>query len=526
MKSKVALFLVIAMIIMSFTACGNKSSSTNGSDKSSNKSKGTLLVGIESDPTTYNEDAKTDDYAYYIDQNIFNRLVKIDYNNSILPDLAETWKISDDGLTYTFNLAKGVKWHDGKPFTSADVKYTYDQIINNKGVSVDSLKSIKEITCPDDNTVVLKLKQPDGALLGHLSWDGVFILPKHIYDGTDWMTNPANNTPIGTGPFKFVKHDKGVSINLQANKDYFKGAPGVENLVYKIIPDSNTAVQSFYNGELDILGISAPLAEVAKFQNTSGVKVVKKPLVSRIYAAFNLRNQYLKNPDIRQAIALGIDRQEIVDKATKGVFQAAKGFYSPAVKWAYNDKDVLPDKDTSKAKELLEKAGLKPDKDGNYLSLELIVFKADPFPDIATVIKEDLKQIGINVKINIVEDAAWTQKVLDEKNFDFSMLAGYQGPDPGALAGRVSSNGFLQFMGYSNPQVDKLFEEAAVLTKQDERGQKYKEIQKILSQDLPIVPLAEWENVCVMKDYIKGHPADDGIGKEGTDEYSLVTINK
>lgn len=522
MKKKViSAFLAIFMGI-SLIGCGeNNKKATMKSDKA-----GVLLVGLQGDPKSYNPDNKPDDYAYMVNQNIFNRLVKLDYENNILPDLAETWKVSDDGKEYTFNLVKGVKWHDGTLFTSDDVKWTFEEIIHNNGIMGENFSVIDSIVVPDDNTVVVKLKQPDASFLGTLAFYGTFIIPKHIYEGTDWNSNPANEKPIGTGPFKFVENQKGVSVTLETNKEYFKEVASVDKLVFKVIPDSNTAVQAFYNGELDILGVHAPTAEVAKLEKTDGVKTVKKLIASRYYVAFNMRKAPFDKLEVREAIELGINRQDIVDKVFKGIGQGAEGFYSPVIKWAYNDKDVLPKRNIEKAKALLEQAGLKADKDGNYLSVELTIMNMDPFPDIATVIKANLKEIGVNVKIDAIEDATWAQKCIVDHNFDFTILCGIHGPDPGMFYNRVGSKGGIQIMGYNNPEVDKLFAEGSILNNQDERGEKYKEVQKILSKDLPIVPLDDDVNVSVAKSYISGLPTDDGIGKVAPSEYSLIKIKQ
>lgn len=528
MKKSIAVLLVTLMILMTFTACGSKdaSSSGEGNPAAPAQKGGTLIVGMQGDPTTYNPDSSNDDNTYIVSQNVFNRLVKLDTKSNFVPDLADSWTVSDDATEYTFNLAKGIKWHDGQPFTSEDVKWTFETLVKNNAPVAASLSALDQILCPDDNTVIMKLKRPDAGFLGSVSWYACFIMPKHVYDGTDWASNPANKKPIGTGPFRFVENKTGVSIELEANKDYFRGSPKIDRLVFQIIADPNTAVQAFYNGELDVLGISTPLAEVAKLESTPGVKTVRTPLLSRVYIDPNMAKAPFNKLEVRQAVAMAVDPQEIVDKAFKGVGQVGTTFYSPLVSWALNENAKLPARDTAKARKLLEKAGYKPDKNGNYLSIDLDVFSDAPFPDIATIVKANLKEIGIDVKINILEGAAWVQKCMTDKDYTLTILGGYQGPDPSALVNRVGSKGTMNFRGYSNPEVDKLFEEASALGNQEERGAKYKEIQRIMAEDLPIIPIMEWVDVPVMKDYVKGHPAAEGVGKTGYNEYSLVTLEK
>lgn len=525
MKRKIALLLITAMLAMGFAGCGGSEPAGGSTEPKEAAEGGTLIVGLQGDPTTYNPDSSNDDFAYFVCQNIFNRLLKLDVENNFVPDLADSWSVSEDAKEYTFNLAKGVKWHDGQPFTSEDVKWTFEAIIKNNGPIAANLSAVEEIVCKDDNTVVMKLKRPDAGFLSTLSWYACFIMPKHIYEGTDWIANPASKNPIGTGPFRFVEHKNGISVELEANKDYFRGSPKIDRLVFQIIADSNTAVQAFYNGELDVLGISAPLSEVAKFEAAQGVKVVKSPLLSRVYIDPNMAREPFNKPEVRQAVALCVNPQEIVDKAFKGVGQVGTTFYSPMVPWAYDGNARLPERDTAKARELLEKAGYKPDKDGNYLSLELDVFSDAPFPDIATIVQSNLKEAGIDVRINVLEGAAWVQKCMTDKDYDLTILGGMQGPDPSALYNRIGSKGTMNFRGYSNPEVDRLLEEAASTGVQEERGAKYKEVQQIMAREIPIIPIMEWVDVSVMHDYVEGHPATV-TGKVGYSEYSAVTIKK
>lgn len=519
MRKYVAIFVALVVAASILAGCAQNSTPRP-------KERGTLIVSHQDDPISFNPDWKTDDYAYPINQNIFNKLVTLDPKYNIIPDLATKWEVSPDGKTYTFYLAKNVKWHDGTKFTSQDVKWTFDTIIQKKGTAYNNLQAVESIECPDDYTVVFKLKQPYSAFLGFLAWYGTFVMPKHIYEGTDWTTNPANQKPIGTGPFKFVEWVKGDHVTLEKNPDYFKGAPHLDKVVFRIIPDANTALQAFLNNEVDVAGVRPPLSEVGKLEKTDGVKVIKFAAPSRYYIAFNMRKAPWNNLDVRKAIALAVNRQEIVDKALKGLGQAAKGFYTPAIAWAYNDKDVLPERNVQEANRLLDAAGLKPNAEGIRLKIDLPYFQGSEWADMATVIKANLKEVGIDVNLQQLEIAAWMQKVLTDHDFDITILNGLQGPDPDNLRLRVGSNGNLQMMGYNNAQVDKLLDEASQLTKVEERARKYKEIQRILSQELPIVPLAEVTSIYVFKSYVHGMPVEDGIGKVTFSNYSLVWLDK
>ena len=178
----------------------------------------TFIVAMTEDPKSFNPDAQADDSGWPVFQNLYDGLFQLNWNNEIVPDLCETYTISDDGLTYTFNLRKGVKWHDGETFSSADVEFTYQMIMDNSGIISQELNnSVAEMSCPDDDTFVMTLKAPNAPILGTLAWYANFILPKHLYEGVeDWKACEAATTnPVGTGAYKFVSYDRGVSIVLE-----------------------------------------------------------------------------------------------------------------------------------------------------------------------------------------------------------------------------------------------------------------------------------------------------------------------
>ncbi|QED49114.1 ABC transporter substrate-binding protein [Cytobacillus dafuensis] len=527
MKRIMFLMLVTVMFI-SIVGCTDSSSSNTQSstnESSEKKNEKTAVIALGSDPVHFNPNVG-DGGSGYVTSNVLSSLITQDDGFNILPDLAESWDISEDGKIYTFHLQKDVKWHDGEPFKSKDVKWTIDEIIEKKGFIVNQLGSIKEITCPDDQTVVIELKEPNAAILSILS--GAVIMPSHLYEGTDWVENSVNQHPIGTGPFKFVEHKRGISVTLEANKDYFKGAPKIDKLVFSVIPDENTVVQSFLNGEVDVIDYSSAItpAAVPSLEKTEGVKVVKTLSNSRQYMIANLEKKPWNDVRVREALAYAIDRDELVKKAHKGYAWRAEGFYTPAVEWAYNDKDVMPERDVEKAKQLLDEAGLTPDKNGVRLKdIEILIFQFPVFTDIAKVVQSNLKEIGIETTISTLEYSAWDEKVRNG-DFELTILGGNHGIDPEGLFVRVGTGGAMNLMHYSNPEIDRLLAEGLKTADQDERAVIYKEIQKIMSEEYPVLPLTEWMYIFVMKDYISGHPIDDGIGKVGGAEYSILDVNK
>lgn len=531
MKRFLSVFIVLTFLLALVTGCTTQpaASPENNTPSAPELQKGgTLVVGHPSDPMTYNPDFKPDDMAMIVVSNVMNKLVTLDYDWNVMPDLAQSWDITEEGTIYTFHLAENVTWHDGTPFTSADVKWTYDTILSENGVMAGNMRAIEEITCPDEYTVVLHLSQPDAPLLGFLGWYGTFILPKHIYEGTDWTSNPTNQSPIGTGPYKFVEHQKGVSVTIEKNENYFKGEPYLDRIVFSIIPDSNTALQSLLNGEIDSLGMIQPaLSELGTLKTNPELIVVQKAMPSRSYVPFNFNREPWNNLAVRQAVAYAINREEVVTKALKGVGTVAEGFYTPSIAWAYNDVDIMPERDVEKANQLLDEAGFSKDENGVRFTGELPYFTAQPqWQDIATVLKANLAEIGIEVKLVQLEMAAYMEQVFHGSDFDITVLGGGWGPDPASLQLRVGSKGGFNFSGYGNAEADNLFAQAAQLTNTEERAVLYKQIQTILANDLAFVPLAESQTLRVFSKKMHGHPMDEALGEVGMYDLSLAWLEQ
>jgi len=487
---------------------------------------GTFIVNLGADPTTFNPVLKADDDGHLIYQNVFDGLVELNINSDVVPGLAESWDISDDGLVYTFHLAQGVKWHDGEPFTSADVKYTYERIISDDGFNGATLSNaLESIECPDDNTVVLNLKTADATLLGTLAWYECFIIPKHIYENeADWSScEAATSKPIGTGAFKFADYQQGSSITLEKNPDYFKGAPAIDKLIFSIIPDDTTAVQAFKNGEIDLL-TNVPNSEVPAMQADPDIKMGVMTAARRYQVICNMENETMSKWEVRKAIALGIDREEISKKGTGGLQAPAYGFYPPFLDWAYNADADIGERDVAQAQALLEQAGYTKDANGMYLTLTLDVFTGGTYGDCGKVMAANLKEVGIDLKVNIIEMAAWSEKI-DAGNYELAMMAGFQGPDPDAMGKRIGTGAVMNYAKYSNAKVDELLAQGKALVTHEDRGACYQEIQAILGEDLPIIPIVEFANYYACRSNVSGVPYIDNVLDVHDGCYAKVVMN-
>lgn len=542
MKKVISVLLILLLMAFLFVGCSDNNEpkqneateeqgKVNEDETDSNiegpKKGGTLLVGLGNDPISFNPNAYADDDYYHIAMNIFNRLIKLNNKQEIVPDLAKEWTVSDDGKEIVFYLRENVKWHDGEPFSSKDVKFTFDTIIEQKGQISSSLASIEEVTTPDDYTVVFKLKENDSSLMRYLAWYACFIIPEHLYAGTDWLENPANQNPVGTGPFKFSEHKKGVNVTIVRNDDYWGDIPYLDKVVYQIIPDGNTALQALYNGELDVLEVSVPLSEVETLKSNSNITTGMQMWPARYQVAFNITDDVFSDLKVRQAITYGLDKDEIIKKALKGAGEKSDYAIIPMFEWAVNSDAKFPDRDIEKAKSLLEEAGYKADTNGMYMSVVLDAWNDVPYSDIATVIKDQLKDIGIDVKLNITEMAAWTDKVWVNHNYQMAVLGGYQGPDAGGFAMRFATDASMNIYNYSNPEIDKAFENGRLNVKDEDRKPYYQDAQRILVEDIPMVPISEMMIVTPYQAYVEGHPlSEEAIDKAGFYEHTYVWINQ
>jgi ABC-type transport system substrate-binding protein len=278
MRKSVKILAALLSAALLLTGCqggGDKPTSTTDSGTDKTETIGTFITAVQGDPSSFNPDMKSDDYLWPMAQNLFNRLYKLAPGDVPIPDLATSYEWSDDNMTLTFHLRDGVKWHDGEPLTSKDVKWTYDTIIENKWAKSDTFVNVDTIEAPDDLTVVFNMKNPDAGLVPLLAWYATFILPEHIWNDPaypDFAKNPAMQKPIGSGPFKFVEYKSGQSVTLERNEDFFGGAPEIERLIYQIMPDLNTTLEAFKNGEIDYI-TSLPTANLHDFDNDPNYEV-------------------------------------------------------------------------------------------------------------------------------------------------------------------------------------------------------------------------------------------------------------
>lgn len=446
---------------------------------------------------------------------ILDGLIDHDADLNPVPALAERWEQSTDALRHTFHLRKGVRWHDGQPFTSADVAYS---ILTLKAVHPRRKATFANLTAvetPDDHTAVLIFSSPAPYLYGALG-SGAPIFPKHLYDGVDLATNPVQSAPIGTGPFIFREWSRGSHVLLERNPDYWGGAePQAERIVLRFIPDIGARVAALETGELDIGGPGVPITEVDRLRGVTGLTVVndvKNFGGAHIQFFFNLDIPVLQDLRVRRAIAHSLNIPEVIQTVFNGYAKAAPSVIGPNLD-AFHDPAIQPYAyDVEAANRLLDEAGHPKGADGTRFSLRIL---HNPFSEqpgkVAEYLRSALDRIGIKGSVVPYDYATYVTKVYTDRDFDIEVeqLANGYDPTDGVQRGYWSKAfkpgvPWSNAAHYSNARVDEIFEAASGEPDAEKRKALYFELQKIVYDELPSVGVAAPETFAVFNARLGG----------------------
>ncbi|QQC66314.1 ABC transporter substrate-binding protein [Paraburkholderia ginsengisoli] len=491
---------------------------------------GTLNFIVTPEPTALVDLATTATNVLKVSAKVTEGLLEYDFKLEPKPSLATSWEISDDSRKYVFHLRHGVKWHDGKPFTSADVAYSIQALRQVHPRAKTTFANVTDIATPDPYTVVITLSRPAPWLIKAFSSSETPIVPKHIYDGTDVLANPANNAPIGTGPFRFVKWVRGSYIEYARNNDYWDaGKPGLDKIVVKVINDPAARTVAFEDGSVDLSGDTpVPLSDLARLKDNPKLAIETRGYefqagVARI--EFNLDNPVLKNPKVRQAIASALDR-EVIRKVI--YYGYATPLASPIIPASpYHDPVPTPYPfNVDRANALLDEAGYPRKADGTRFALTV-----DPLPigDLpartAAYVKSALARVGIAVTVRSQDLPAYLKRIYTDRDFDFSVNGMSNLFDPVVGVARLYTSGnfrrgvpFTNGSHYSNPEIDQLFSRVAEETDETKRKQLFSQIQRILERDLPDINLVSPQYVTVYSRAVHNHTTSpDGVSASFAD---------
>jgi peptide/nickel transport system substrate-binding protein len=475
---------------------------------------GTLVLALQgaSDIKNFNQAIFYDSASWFLTTSIFSRLVVMDYGPpfEIHPQLAEKWEVTPDAKVFTFHLVKNAKWHDGKPVSAADVKFTYEGVVEQKGPAATFLSDIASIETPDNYTVKISLKEPNaGFLYGIGVYPRLPILPKHLYDGTKWLDNPNNMKPVGSGPFKFQEYVPGDRVVLVANEEYFGGRPYMERVVWKLIPDERAALAAFEAGEYAALDKPPPLALIADLTKKPNIQVDAPPGPWGFYLGLNMTHQPLDNPDVRRAIAHAINKEDATQKVTGGVAPVSEGVYTKGIRWAWSPDVKSPEYSVAKAEELLDQAGLKRGSDGVRFRMNLTLINQDVYPLLADVLKEQLGKIGIAVDLKVLDNPTFNT-AMPKLEHDSLVYALWIGPDPNEWKQQLEKGGFRNWFGYNNPEVEQLFVTGVQSPDREQRKQSYYKIQEIVARDLPRINIFDAPYAFARSTQYKGWFSEEG----------------
>lgn len=463
---------------------------------------GTLNILVHPEPSTLMYGLSQRGETQVVGGKIYDGLLSYDFDLTPKPRLAESWEISPDGLSYTFRLREGVKWHDGTPLTAEDVVFTTTEFLPKTSPRARStFGNVKSVSAVDELTVQFEMKKSFPAFLTALNISSVPIVPAHIYRGSDFESNPMNDTPIGTGPFKLKEWKRGEYIHLVRNEDYWElGKPYLDEVYVRIIPDVAARANAFETGVVD--AVRAPYVEYVDLKRLSGLPNTEEAIKGNelnlpiAWVMFNLRKPPFNDKRFRQAVYHAIDRKFIRDTIwftyatiATGPIATSSPFYEADVKQY--------DYDLEKAKALLDDMGLAPGPKGIRASFEIMPPDIPTFSRMAEYIRQQLAQIGLEAKIVKVDQGTWSKR-LGQFDFEISLNWLSQLGDPAIGVSRnyhsqnvVQGSPFGNNGGYENKEVDALFDQAAAEVDFEKRKQLYSQIQKILVEDVPVAWLVE-----------------------------------
>ena len=457
----------------------------------------TIVVGSIGDASNLIPMLASDSASHDISGLIYNGLVKYDKNLNLVGDLAENWEVSPDGLTITFHLRRRIKWHDGAPFTAEDVFFGFRTITdpNTPTAYAGDYLEVKRAEVVDTYTFRVTYRKPFAP--GLTTWGNLVVLPKHLLEGQDITKTTLTREPVGTGPYKLKQWLTQEKIVLESNPDYFEGRPYIDDYIYRIIPDPATMFLELKAGGVDWMGLT-PIQYRRQTNDPAFKREFRKyqylPF-SYTYLGYNLLSPLFQDKRVRQAISYAIDKEEIIKVVLLGLGEISNGPYKPGA-WYFNPHVKQYPYNPDRAKELLREAGWWDrdddgilDKDGEPFEFTILLNWGNQSRlNSAEIIQWRLGQIGIKVKLRVMEWASFINEYIDKKRFEAVILGWSTGVDPDQYDIWHSSKTDykeLNFISYKNKEVDALLEKARRSFDREERKRYYFRFQEILAEEQP-----------------------------------------
>lgn len=491
-----------------------------------NAAERTAILGIDADPPNLNLALTTDYATGDIGAKVFEGLIWLDRTWAPRPSLATSWSFTPDGKEYRFVLRQGVTWHDGKPFTAEDVVFTFNEVLAKYHPrTAGMLKNVGAVvSAPDAGTVVITLAKAYAPFLVQMSVFEAPILPKHLYGGTDVQANPANQAPVGTGPFRHASTVRGSAVTLVRNEKWW-GTAGLDKLIFQIIPQPANRAAGLETGEVDaVVDFYLPKPDEPRLMQNKDLQFRKGINIPAVYfAMFNTTKGVFADVRARRALAYVIDRKRMVTQVMNGLARPGYGPFGDGFGWMLEPAaayDVLYPADAAKAKALLAEAGYKGE------TVRLVHDAARPqLRAGAAILRDNLRAIGMPVEIVAPERSVQIDMVFAKRDFDITLQSYFSAGDPAIGYHRIyltntDHRPLTNASGYSNAEVDGLLAEAATAPDRERRAALYKKAQVILSADLPSLILFDEETADFATKRLKGlWPAIDA-----RDQWGGVTL--
>lgn len=469
---------VAAVAILALAACSTgEGVDLDGAGDESGVEGEVLQAAIAGEPDQLDPHRTSAYFSFQVLENVFDTLVEPDENLEMQPALAESWEVSEDQLTWTFHLREDVTFHDGADFTSADVVYSYERIIDEELSNAWRFDAVSSVDAVNDYTVEITVENPTPNLLSNLGgFKGMAIVSEDNVESGD-----ISNNPVGTGPFSLASYTSGDRITLEANPDYWGGAPQIDGVEYSFISEPSTALAALNSGEIHWTD-NIPPQQVEELEGSDVIELELSPSNDYWYMAMNINEEPWDDVRVRQAIAYAIDRESIIQAVSYGTAEENQ-LAIPADSVWYSEYDRYSH-DPEEAQRLLDEA----DFDG--ASIDFLA--TNEYPETVTaaqIIADDLEDLGFDVSISQPDFSTW----LDEQNsgnFDMLMMSWLGNIDPDDFYySQHHSEGGSNAQGYSNEEVDELLDAGRTETDEQARFDFYAEAAEIIADEASYVYL-------------------------------------
>lgn len=501
-KSRLTLGAAVTSIAaLALAACGGSTASsdngsTGGEGGSDNGEERILIEAIGDDPTGLNPQFAGGPIPLRFGFAILGTLVETNDQYEVMPGLAKEWEFSDDNRTLTFYLEEGVEWHDGEPFTSEDVKFNLEEIVPHQYFGAALAASIDSIDTPDDHTVVVHLGSQYGPFLEALSQQA--MVPKHLYEGTDYLTNPHNMAPVGTGPMMFDSYEPGSQVTLVKNPNWWRGEVAVDRAIYPIMSDINTRTLSMLNGELDVAVIEP--SQQTEVEGNPDLQLMERGVFPQMVAlTMNGLQPELEDPEVRALVFSAIDREAVVRLALNDLGRPADGFIHDAVDWARHPDisfDEAFPRDLEAIAAGLDEAGYPVQSNGSRFTIDIAYISVHSEAEaVAEVIRSSLADVDIDVNLVASAEPVWIESVYSDADFGMFVLRNTVGADPSVgpavwLACNPDRVPMNNGSGVCDEELQEAHEAALSTLDREERAEHFFKLQERALDQIYWAPLA------------------------------------